>query len=114
MRDEGGVAPALEKKIYSGPALVPAYPWLSQAVPALPLLSVQSEGGELKLEWKSSGSAPWQWVVQKKIDGKWTAEILPEEKTSETIKSDFPESVSVTAVNRYGNLSLPAIYHAAR
>jgi hypothetical protein len=48
--------------------------------------------------------------VQKKIGGKWTAEILPEEKTSETIKADSLESVAVTAINRYGNVSVPATY----
>jgi uncharacterized lipoprotein YddW (UPF0748 family) len=114
MRDEAGVAQALEKRVYPGPALIPAYPWLSQAVPPPPLLSVRPVRGELKLEWNSGGGAPWQWVVQKKIDGKWFSEILPGEKTSETIQADSPEAVAVSAVNRYGNMSPPATYHAMR
>jgi uncharacterized lipoprotein YddW (UPF0748 family) len=114
MRDDAGVAQALQKRVYPVLALVPAYPWLSQAVPPPPLLSVRPERGELKLEWKSSGDAPWQWVVQKKTDGNWAAEILPEEKTSETIKADLLEVVAVAAVNRYGNMSPPATYHAGR
>jgi hypothetical protein len=112
MRDDAGVAHALEKSIYAAPALVPAYPWLSEVVPPRPFLSVRPERGQLKLEWKSSGGASWQWVVQKKIGGKWAAEILPEEKTSETIKADLPEAVAVTAVNRFGNMSPPTTYHA--
>jgi uncharacterized lipoprotein YddW (UPF0748 family) len=112
MRDDGGVAQSLQKKIYPAPALVPAYPWLSQAAPPPPLLSARLESGELKLEWKSGGGAPWQWVVQKKFGGKWAAEILPGEKTSESIKTNLLEVVAVTAVNRYGNMSPPAIYHA--
>jgi uncharacterized lipoprotein YddW (UPF0748 family) len=112
MRDDAGVAHALEKSIYAAPALVPAYPWLSEVVPPRPFLSVRPERVQLKLEWKSSGGASWQWVVQKKIGGKWAAEILPEEKTSETIKADLPEAVAVTAVNRFGNMSPPTTYHA--
>jgi hypothetical protein len=110
MRNEAGVAEALEKNVYRTVALVPEYPWLSQIVPAAPHLSVRPQRDYLKVEWRSTNSAPWQWIVQKKIGGKWTAEILPEEKTSETIKADSLESVAVTAINRYGNVSVPATY----
>ncbi|HEX3720273.1 MAG TPA: family 10 glycosylhydrolase [Verrucomicrobiae bacterium] len=114
MRNEAGLAEALGKNVYRTVALVPAYPWLTQAVPASPHLSVHPQRDDLKVEWRFTNSAPWQWLVQKKIGGKWTAEILPEEKTSETIKADSLESVAVTAINRYGNTSVPAIYHPER
>jgi hypothetical protein len=73
-------------------------------------LTVRPERGELTLEWKSSGGAPWQWVVQKKVGNNWTAEILPAETTSETIKADLPQVVAVAVVNRYGTMSSPATY----
>jgi uncharacterized lipoprotein YddW (UPF0748 family) len=112
MRDEEGVADALEKTVYPARALVPAYPWLSQAAPPAPFLSVRPERGEMKLAWLPSGGAPCQWVVQKKIGGKWSVEILPVDITSETLKTDFPEAVAVSGVNRYGNISPPAMYRA--
>jgi hypothetical protein len=106
------VADALEKTVYPARALVPAYPWLSQAAPPAPFLSVRPERGEMKLAWLPSGGAPCQWVVQKKIGGKWSVEILPVDITSETLKTDFPEAVAVSGVNRYGNISPPAMYRA--
>ncbi len=113
MRDEGGVAQALERTVYPAPALVPACPWLSGDVPPPPFLNVRTQRGELKLKWQSSGGAPCRWVMQKKIGGQWAAEILPEDKTSETIKGDLLEAVAVSAVNRFGNVGPPATYHAA-
>ncbi len=113
MRDEGGVAQALEKRVYPARALVPAYPWLSQAAPPRPFFRVRPGRGELNLQWKPGGGDSWLWVVQKKIGGKWSAEILPGENTSETIKGTLPEAVAVSAVNRYGNLSAPATYQCA-
>jgi uncharacterized lipoprotein YddW (UPF0748 family) len=113
MRDEAGVARALQETVYPASALVPACPWLSQVMPPPPFLRVRPERGELKLEWQSSGGAPWQWVVQKKIHGRWTAEILPREKTSEIITADLPEAVAISAVNRYGNVGPAATYQAA-
>jgi hypothetical protein len=108
------VADALEKTVYPSVALMPAYPWLSQTAPSTPVLSARSERDELKLEWKSRDGSAWQWLVQKKIDGKWAAEILPEDKTSETVKANSLQAVAVTAVNRYGNISPPAVYRAGR
>ncbi len=78
MRNEAGVAQALEQRVYPGPALVPAYPWLSKTAPPMPFLRVRPARGELKLEWSSGGGTPWLWVVQKKIGGKWAAEIFRE------------------------------------
>ncbi|HEX4121447.1 MAG TPA: family 10 glycosylhydrolase, partial [Verrucomicrobiae bacterium] len=114
MHNEAGVADALERNVYRSDALVPTYPWLSKAVPATPHLSVLADRNELKAEWNSGGSAPCRWVVQEKIGGKWSTEILPEQKTSERIKAASLEAIAVAAVDRYGNMSAPAIYHAGR
>jgi uncharacterized lipoprotein YddW (UPF0748 family) len=112
MRNEAGVADALENKIYRSPALVPAFPWLSQSAPESPRLNIRRERGELQLAWAASDNSAFHWVVQKKIDGRWTLEILPKEKTSERVAAASFQSIAVTAVNRYGNVSLPAIYYA--
>ena len=108
-----GVAEALQNKIYAVPALVPALSWLGAEAPGKPLLQGGTVGGEWKLEWRSSGGAVWQWVLQKKSGGHWSTEILPAAKTSETIKSGparpLPEEIALFAVDRFGNISSGAI-----
>jgi uncharacterized lipoprotein YddW (UPF0748 family) len=115
LRNTNGVADILQNQIYAEPALSPASPWLGADVPSKPLLEATSEGGALKLAWKSNGGAVWQWVLQKKTSARWTTEILPGEKTSETIKStptgSLPETIALFAVNRFGNISVGVTLH---
>jgi hypothetical protein len=112
LRNTNGVADILQNQVYAAPALVPASPWLSADSPGKPLLQADLEGGELKLNWNSSGGAVWQWVLQKKTGGHWTTEILAGAKTGETIKPGpgkiLPEAVALFAVDRFGNASIGA------
>jgi uncharacterized lipoprotein YddW (UPF0748 family) len=114
LRNTDDVADILQNQVYAEPALVPASPWLNADAPGKPLLQAGFEGGELKLTWKSSGGAVWQWVLQKKTGGHWTTEILAGAKTGETIKpgpaTALPEAVALFAVNRFGNASGGTIY----
>jgi hypothetical protein len=95
--------------------LVPDSTWLGAGAPGRPLLQANSEGGQLRLTWKSSGPAVWQWVLQKKTSGHWTTEILAGAKTGETIKPSpamtLPEAVALFAVDRFGNASGGVTYH---
>jgi len=117
LQNTGGVADVLQNQVYAQPALVPASPWLSAEAPDKPLLQAGLEGGALRLTWKSSGRAVWQWVLQKKTGGHWTTEILAGTKTGETIKpapaTALPEAVALFAVDRFGNASGAAMYRQA-
>jgi len=108
------VAELLQNRLYAAPALVPPSPWLGAEAPGQPLLEAALVQGELKLNWKSSGRAVWQWVLQKKSAGHWATEILPGAKTGETIPSSpampLPEAVALFAVDRFGNVSGAATY----
>jgi uncharacterized lipoprotein YddW (UPF0748 family) len=117
LRDKSIVADVLQNQVYTAPALVPASPWLSTDAPGQPALRAELDQGELKLNWQASGGPTWQWVVQKELGGHWSTEILPGDQSSETIKTSpdlaLPEFVALFAVDRYGNISSNALYHAA-
>jgi uncharacterized lipoprotein YddW (UPF0748 family) len=111
LQGSNGIAELLQNHLYAEPALVPAMPWLNSEAPAKPLLQVEHDGNELKLSWKTGGGPVWQWVLRKKVQGHWTTEILPETKTSETVKASSLEEAALGAVNRCGNASPTADYH---
>ncbi len=112
LRDQDGVADALRRGVYSAPALVPAFPWLSADRPGQPYLRARRSRTQLKLSWKQADGPVWQWVLQKKAAGQWTTEILPAETTSAVVKTaatNMPALIALSAVNRYGNLSPASI-----
>ena len=86
LRNQEGVADSL-RRIYSEPALTPAFPWLCAERPLQPYLRVEHIGNELKLDWKPSGIPVWQWLVQKKTGERWTSELLPANTTSLILKA---------------------------
>lgn len=114
LRDENGVADALGRKIYSAPALTPERPWIAAVTPWRPQLQGRAGERELKLNWSSTNAPVWLWVVQKRVEGHWTTEILPGEKTSETLfagaATPLPTEVAVTAVNNYGKAGEAAVF----
>ncbi len=116
LTNHAGVAVALRKGVYAGQALVPTRPWLGQDSPAQPLLTTKESRREIKLSWKDNYPPNvWQWVVQKKTGSQWTTEILPGDQTKEVVKSDgqtaLPDTIEVSAVNRYGDKSEAAVFN---
>ena len=107
-----GAADALRRDVYAESALVPAFPWLDNTAPAQPALKVTAEPrGGIKSSWSSNGSeAAWLWVLQTRNSGAWRAEILSAGQTSRAWPgSETPEVLAVTAVDRCGNASAPAV-----
>jgi uncharacterized lipoprotein YddW (UPF0748 family) len=108
--------PALAAMIraqYAESALVPASPWLAVKLPEAPKLSVEQSNrsfySRLTVSWQSSGEPSWKWILQfRGTDEVWTTEILPADQTARTFENALPEIISVRAVDRVGNLSLPA------
>jgi uncharacterized lipoprotein YddW (UPF0748 family) len=113
--NHAGVADALRKGAYGGPALVPACTWLGNALPARPVLTARESGREIKLNWKEESGGVWQWVVRKKTGSRWTTEILPGAQTKEVVPdgagSAPPEIIAVSAVNRCGNVGEAAVFN---
>ena len=94
---------------YLQPALVPASPWLDSTPPAKPNLSIGESRAGLRFEWATSGNEPaWLWVLQFRINGVWTTEILPANQTARTFSDSKPDLIAVSAVDRVGNEGAPA------
>jgi uncharacterized lipoprotein YddW (UPF0748 family) len=114
LEDHAGVADAL-RQAYAGPALVPDCPWRAKEAPARPVLTIRAIGRDTKLNWKEESGGAWQWVVRKKMGEHWTTEILPGAPSQE-LDLDLagavpPETIAVSAVNRYGNMSEAAVFN---
>jgi len=98
------------RHIYSQPALIPASPWLDSIPPDKPKLTIGESRAGLRFQWESSGGEPtWLWVLQFRTNEVWTTEILPADQTSRTFFDSKPDVVSISAVDRVGNESEPAV-----
>ena len=109
------LAGALERAIYTEPALVPASPWLGRARPAKPTLAASLPQGldRLQLSWGPGRPEPVShWLLQTRAAGQWKTEILPGNAGSRAWHGKIPEVVAVSAVDRNGNLSPPAVVGA--
>lgn len=103
----------LEKDLYAAPALVPASWWLDSTPPARPGLRVSTRSGQTKATWSSApGEKVWLWLLQTRRGGAWSARVLPGDKRGETFASPAPDVIAVSAMDRVGNLSAPAVWTA--
>ena len=94
---------------YPQPALVPASPWLDSTPPDKPKLTIVESRAGLRVEWAASGGKPaWLWILQFRINGVWTTEILPANQTAWTFPDFKPDLIAVSAVDRVENESEPA------
>jgi uncharacterized lipoprotein YddW (UPF0748 family) len=118
LANRAGVADALRGGVYAGPALVPACAWLGNASPARPVLEARESGRGITLDWREESGGVWQWVVRKKMGGRWTTEILPGAQTKEVVPdgagSAPPEIIAVSAVNRCGMMGEAAVFDTGR
>lgn len=103
------VTSALRAGPYNEPALIPAMPWMSVAAPQKPNVSVAS-GTSTRVSWTTNpGETASQWLLQFRTDGAWRTEILPGSTRAVTLRAENLDVVAVSAVNRAGALSAPAI-----
>ncbi len=108
MRGGGGLDAVLTRTLYAQPALPPASPWLSHAIPAKPGIAATRAGR--RVNWSAETSdAISLWVVQMRRGLAWSTRILPKGERSLWLPKARPEVISVTAVDRYGNASVPCV-----
>ena len=112
---KGGVAEELAHGLYAEPALVPASPWLDQAPPGRPLVTAMNGGGTVKLSWTPTGQKTvTRWMVQFKLNDTWRTEIFPGAvRRSSCTSQGTIQAVAVTAIDRCGNASAPAVLERA-
>lgn len=108
-----GIANKLRGGVYAQAALVPVSPWLDNEPPGKPKLYSGGDGstGVFTIIWEPTGTEKvWLWVLQTRHGGQWFTEILPVEMKSRRLEGrSAPEVVAVSAVDRCGNLSAPAV-----
>ena len=77
------------------------------------MVSTGGSGSRLEVRWTPSGLGKASlWLVQTRIGGVWTEEILPAGRTTRVWNGTLPEVVAVSAVNRNGELSAPSVLEA--
>ena len=106
---------ALENGLYADPALVPASPWLDDAAPAAPEISLRPDGrGGFELRWGKAEDVRWR-TVYLLCRGRWRlVEVLPASSPGMRLSRDNLRSlrvgaVAVAAVDRCGNESARVI-----
>jgi hypothetical protein len=98
-RNGGALASALWTDVYTGPALVPAAPWLSSAHPGTPSLRVA--GDSVRVTPGAGESARW-WAVRLRAHGIWTSRILFSDQSSFAVIPGT-DRILVQAVDEAGN-----------
>jgi uncharacterized lipoprotein YddW (UPF0748 family) len=94
------------------PALAPAMPWLNSTPPDKPKLSVTiNSRTNLVARWEiAANNLPKWWVLQcRGTNNLWTTQILPATQTGCAFSTWTPEFISISAVDRFGNISPPTV-----
>lgn len=102
----------LKTEVYQQSALMPALAWLGHSPPGKPKLTFPKAGTgpASTVAWvPSSSGKTWLWLLQTHQGEHWTTQILPAAITSHAWDRAAPDAVAVSAVDRNGNLSSPAI-----
>jgi uncharacterized lipoprotein YddW (UPF0748 family) len=110
----------LPEKLIAGPyldeAIVPASTWIDSVPPAAPVVRVGRDAGSgattLTLEPQGT-EATWLWVVQARTGSTWTTDVVPGFQRFFSLPratpTFAPDEIAVSAVDRNGNQSAPAV-----
>jgi uncharacterized lipoprotein YddW (UPF0748 family) len=105
LKDQAGVAEALVRNVYAGPALVPESPWLAGQAPNAPRFRIANDG-PLRVRacfGDPSLVAPRWWVLHVKRDHTWTTRVLPGAVRQMALGAlSTADSVVLSAVDRTG------------
>ena len=100
--------------LYAEPALVPPSPWLDSVAPPAPTVSMSADSasGESIVRFAPADQQVIRhWIVQSRSDSTWNTRLLPGTARTHILKDteSAAELISVSAVDRVGNVSPPAI-----
>ena len=103
--------------LYAEQALVPTSPWLDRVPPGRPAITLRSDpatGEPVVALTPAKGERTWLWVVRVRRGGAWATRVLPGQTRVHRIDmgddgTQPPDLVQVTAVDRTGNESAPAM-----
>ena len=110
LMSQNNLGDMLEREVYGAPALVPPAPWLNNDPPEKPQLTVSRNAAS----WEAGNAEKvWLWVLQVRNDHEWTTWILPGSAKSRSLQRPAADAVAVTAIDRCGNASVPAVVERA-
>ena len=112
LKNTAGVSDALGARVYNGPALIPASPWLEGETPRAPLARfvLDAPGRVEACFGDPSLVAPRWWVLYVKRDNTWTARVLPGAVRQMALGALAPtDSVALSAVDRTGREGQPSV-----
>jgi uncharacterized lipoprotein YddW (UPF0748 family) len=108
-----GIADRLREGPYAQPALPPATPWLAEAPPARPevTLTPLDQAGTVRIRWEApAGSPPWSYVVvQVRKARSWHISHLPVPGEQQARVEGGADLVVLRAVGRTGLTSPAAV-----
>ena len=104
-----GIADRLLAGPYREPALIPASPWIGAKAPGRPEVETKGIGAILTvMPTPAPGSTPFLWAVQALRGDRWEFSTHPASEPRFTLL-DGVEVLSISAVDRLGNASEPAL-----
>lgn len=106
LKNRGGINPRLASR-YTNHAVVPPMPWVNRRAPDAPSVSASLRDGNTEIRWNAEKRAA-RVAIQLRDGRRWnTVRILPASAGKFTVPR--ADAVAVTAVDRTGNLSPPAV-----
>ena len=116
LEDRDSVATALERTLYSEPALVPASPWMSVPALGVPTVAViqVKEDEDVVFTPHAKDVVRW-WLVQLKVGGRWESRLLDGAMRRTLLGALLrnplvaPDILAVTAIDRVGNALAPVV-----
>jgi len=103
----------LQHGLYAQPALSPPSPWLHDQAPSKPTLAVTQ--APRRLTWAEGAKEEvWLWALQTRKRKEWTTKVLPSATRVLSLASATPEVIAITAIDRYGNASAPAVIELSK
>lgn len=108
MQNRGGVSSSLSKRIYTEPALVPPMPWSSTKAPRTPSVRAQNGGSRTTVGWSRVNGAT-KYAVQARYGQQWVMAAVANGGQTGVMVGGTPDAIAVSAVNRFGNSSAPAV-----
>jgi uncharacterized lipoprotein YddW (UPF0748 family) len=113
MENRDGVSSALGKGPYAQAALVPPMPWMGRKQVARPSARASADGGSLRIDWQAGDRNAARVAVMGRTGRKW--QMLGVRPVSaggiafSLSGRSAPDALSVSAVDRFGNLSAPVV-----
>ncbi len=110
LEDRAGLTTLLDNEVYLSHAIAPPMRWLDARDPATPRLRLTRAAGGTRLDWSAGdGERAALYVLRFQQDSQWRMMVLPGSTNSATLEGAAPAVVALSAVDRCGNVSPPAV-----